>query len=100
MRPLAYISSPYSGDVETNVENAREYSRFAVEQGFLPVTPHIFFTQFMDDCNPADRELAMQMNLQLLRSCDELWVFGNYLSPGMETEITEAFRHHIPIRYF
>ena len=27
-RPLVYICSPYAGDVETNAENARKYSRF------------------------------------------------------------------------
>lgn len=32
-RPIVYICSPYAGDVDTNVENARRYSRFAVEKG-------------------------------------------------------------------
>ena len=26
-RPIVYICSPYAGDVEVNVENARKYSR-------------------------------------------------------------------------
>ena len=30
-RPIVYICSPYAGDVEVNVENARKYSRFAVD---------------------------------------------------------------------
>ena len=33
-RPIAYICSPFSGDVETNVANARRYSRFAVDKGY------------------------------------------------------------------
>lgn len=40
-RPIVYICSPYSGDTETNVENARRYSRFAVDSGFLPIAPHL-----------------------------------------------------------
>ena len=31
-RPIVYICSPYSGDVERNTEKARRYSRFAVDQ--------------------------------------------------------------------
>ena len=31
-RPIVYICSPYSGDIERNTENARRYSRFAVDQ--------------------------------------------------------------------
>lgn len=32
-RPIVYICSPFSGDVEGNVANARRYSRFAVDKG-------------------------------------------------------------------
>ena len=35
-RPIVYICSPYAGDVEVNVENARKYSRFAVDMGYIP----------------------------------------------------------------
>ena len=31
-RPVVYICSPYSGDTERNVENAKRYSRFAVDR--------------------------------------------------------------------
>ena len=31
-RPLVYICSPYSGDVESNVARARDYCRFAVTE--------------------------------------------------------------------
>ena len=34
-RPIVYICSPYAGDVEANVENARRYSRFAVDAGYI-----------------------------------------------------------------
>ena len=65
-RPIVYICSPFSGDTETNLENARRYSRFAVEQGYLPITPHLLFPQFMDDSVEAERNLAMRMNIILL----------------------------------
>ena len=35
-RPIVYICSPYSGDVDANATAARRYSRFAVEQGYNP----------------------------------------------------------------
>ena len=38
-RPIVYICSPFSGDVETNVANARRYSRYAVDKGYIPTTP-------------------------------------------------------------
>ena len=59
-RPMVYICSPYSGDVAGNVENARRYSRFTFEQGYIPIAPHLLFTQFLDDSDPMEREMGMQ----------------------------------------
>lgn len=42
-----YICSPCRGDYENNIQRAKEYSRAAVEKGVIPVTPHIYLTQFM-----------------------------------------------------
>ncbi len=99
-RPIVYICSPYAGDTVTNIENARKYSRFAVDNHCLPITPHIYFTQFMNDDIPEERDTALFMNIILLSKCAELWVFGSYISSGMKAEIDRAKRKHIPIRYF
>ena len=100
-RPLVYICSPYShGCINTNIENARKYSRFAVDRHYLPITPHIYFTQFMDDTVFEERETAIFMNLVLMSKCVELWVFGDTISAGMNSEIERAERKHMKIRYF
>ena len=99
-RPVVYICSPYSGDTERNIENARKYSRFAVDRNYLPITPHIYFTQFMDDEVPEERKTAIFMNRVLLSKCVELWVFGSVISRGMKGEIKRAKRKHLKIRYF
>ena len=99
-RPVVYICSPYSGDTARNIENARKYSRFAVDRNYLPITPHIYFTQFMDDDVPEERKTAIFMNRVLLSKCVELWVFGSVISRGMKGEIKRAKRKHLKIRYF
>lgn len=99
-RPIVYICSPYAGNTNQNIENARKYSRFAVDKHFLPITPHIYFTQFMDDTLPEERDLAIFMNWVLMSKCAELWVFGSVISAGMKAEIDRAKRKHMKIRYF
>ena len=98
-RPIVYICSPYAGDVERNTENARRYSRFAVEQHCVPITPHIYFTQFMNDSNPDERALAFQMNKILMGKCDELWVFGTTYTLGMQKEMKWAKKKKLHIRF-
>ena len=99
-RPLEYICSPYSGNVESNIKSARRYSRFAVEMGYIPITPHLLYPQFLDDDNPAERSLGLLFGNVLMSKCAEVWVFGSYISPGMNAEIERAKRKKYTIRYF
>ncbi len=99
-RPLVYICSAYSGDVTANMEKARKYCRFALEQGQIPLAPHLLYPQFMKDDDLAERELAIFMDLVLLGKCQELWVFGDRISKGMKTEIEVSKRRKQKIRYF
>lgn len=48
-RPMVYICSAYSGDVEGNVIKARKYSRYAVDEGVIPIAPHLLLPQFMEE---------------------------------------------------
>jgi len=99
-RPLVYICSPYSGDVESNIKSARRYSRFAGEIGYIPFTPHLLYPQFLDDDNPAERSLGLLFGNVLMSKCAEVWVFGSYISSGMNAEIERAKRKKYTIRYF
>ena len=99
-RPLVYICSPYAGDVKQNVNMARVYSRFAVKNTCIPLTPHLLYPQFMDDGSPAERELALFMGLGLLTKCEQVWGCGGVISAGMAAEIAKAEKRKIPVRYF
>ena len=98
-RPIVYICSPYAGNIEQNTENAKKYSRFAVDNHCLPITPHIYFTQFLDDTLPEDRAFGTMAGLMLLSDCDELWYFGDSVSQGIVREIIAAKEQGIPVRY-
>ena len=99
-KPLVYICSPYSGDVEVNTKNARRFSRFAAEQNRIPLTPHLLYPQFLDENNPSERELGLFFGIVLLGKCSEVWVFGDTLSSGMAAEIARTKRKNQMIRYF
>lgn len=91
MRKKVYICSPYRGNTAENVANALSYCTAAVSVGVMPIAPHIYFTQFLDDDKPAERLIGMNMACDLLIMCDEVWVFGvNALSEGMSNEVELA----------
>ena len=99
-RPLVYICSPYAGDIVLNTENARRYSKYAVDSGCIPVTPHLLFPQFLDENNPNERKLGLHFGNVLQDKCSAVWVFGEYISEGMKAEIERAKRERQKIRYF
>ena len=99
-RPLVYICSPYSGEIEYNISRARGYCRLAVSKGYIPLAPHLHYPQFMDDGDSEQRKLGLFFALVLLGKCDEIWVFGRRISEGMARELETAERRSILIRRF
>lgn len=95
-RPIVYICSPYSGDTERNTEMARQYSRYAVDQGAIPIAPHLLLPQYMSE---EERELALFMDIAILSRCAELWVCGDKITDGMKKEISYAQSKGTKINY-
>ena len=99
---LIYICSPYRADtqegVAENERNAERYCRQAIQAGYIPIAPHLYFTRFLDDSNAREREAGLKMGRAILLECSELWICGNRISAGMEAEIATARTYGIPIR--
>ena len=95
---LVYICSPCRGDYERNIRKAQEFCKEAVGMGVLPIAPHVYFTQFMNDTNPDERRIGMNLGKELLELCDEVWVYGmENPSEGMRAEIALAKDLGIPV---
>jgi len=99
-KKIVFICSPFAGDIDGNTRRARRFGRFAVTEKAVPIIPHLMYPQFLEEDDPEERQLGIDMGLVLLSKCHELWVFGNRISSGMSVEIARAKRWNIPIRYF
>jgi hypothetical protein len=103
---LVYVCSPLRGEPpyttrkrNENLRLASKYSAEVAKQGFIPITPHLYFNSFLDDEDPELRKRGMAMGTELLRKCDELWVFGTTISEGMKAEIELAAELDINISF-
>lgn len=88
MKPV-YICAPLGGTptaIKQNIDNALIYSEYALRCGCLPLTPHIF-ALFLNDNIPEERELGRKAGINMLWHCEELWIFGNEVTKGMQAEI-------------
>ena len=106
-RKKVYLISRFAGDIDKNVEDAREFARYLIAiEHKIPVASHLIYPQIFGVCDgtgePEElRTLGMAYGLALMESCDEVYVFTNGMKPsaGMEREITEALRLELPITY-
>ncbi len=91
MNDLLYVCSPYRGDTKRNKEYARKLTRAALDNGFIPVTVHLYLTEATDDTNPEERVRGMAAGMKMLENCKYILVGDRYgISEGMKAELTFA----------
>lgn len=97
---LAYICSPYRGDIERNILYAQQLVIYAVNRGLSPICPHLYLPRIFDDDIPEQRDKGLRVGLELLSCCDVLLVGKRYgISEGMQGEIDRAHALGIQVRY-
>ncbi|MFG6383437.1 MAG: DUF4406 domain-containing protein [Lachnospiraceae bacterium] len=91
-----YIISRYQAATEHgrefNRKVARYFCRKVIYEGNLPVAPHIYYTQFLNDDNTEDRKRGLEIGLKELKEADEflLILIDGKISDGMRGEICQA----------
>lgn len=100
----AYVCSQYRADtkeeLQRNIDHARKVCKSVAALGYVPVAPHLYFPQFLDDNEPEQRKIGLEMALKLLRKCSIVFVVsvpGLDVSEGMHEEIHEATQQGIPV---
>lgn len=89
-RPTAKDVEDQTDELESNIDRARKACGIAATLGFMPLAPHLYFTQFLNDGDKQQREKGMAYGMQWLERADEVWVFGDKVSAGMKAEIKRA----------
>lgn len=91
MNDLLYVCSPYRGDIKRNKEYARKLTRTALDNGFVPVTVHLYLTEVTDEQNPEERKRGMAAGMAILEKCKYILIGDKYgISEGMKGEMTLA----------
>ena len=94
---LVYICAPLRGDVEKNIEFARQKAQEVFQAGDIPVCPHLMFPPIADPENPVQDQTARDMGLRLVESCQEVRVCSSTVTEGMWAEINHAVQLGIPV---
>ena len=72
-------------------------TKFALEQGVVPINPFASFDYFLLDA--VERDTVRRANNTLVARADELWVFGD-IADGVRAEVVQAWQQHKTVRFF
>ena len=92
-----FVCSPYRGNIEKNTKMAVFAARVICNCGHIPVVPHLYFPQFLDDKDQFERIRGIEYGIELMQECDQLWLLGPEISKGMECELEVAKKIRIPV---
>lgn len=94
------VESPYKGIVSLNVEYAREACRDCLRRGEAPYASHLFFTQFLNDDIPEDRDLGIQAGLEWGAAAQAVMVYADLgITDGMAIGIARHMARNTPVFY-
>lgn len=97
MKPIIYICSPLRWDTKRNIAYVKKLCKQVVKEWWIPIAPHLYFTQFLDDNNPDDRRIWMEMWIHILYMCDDILVWDKYwISEWMQNEISHFYHNVSP----
>ncbi|MFW6008521.1 MAG: hypothetical protein ACOCP8_04570 [archaeon] len=74
-------------------------SRFVFDKNAIPINPFLNFGYYLSDT--VKEEKIEKANLELIKKCDEVWIFKNsFLKDGVIEEMKYASKERIPIKFF
>ena len=96
-RPTSKTEECRKDELMANINRAKTACRILTTLGFLPMAPHLYFTQFLKDEDAQERATGIRFGMQWLEAADEVWVFGETISEGMAAEIKRAHELQKPV---
>ncbi len=99
-RPVGDTREERDKNWKRNISLAKQVCRHAVEKGYVPYAPHLYYPQFLSEGEPDEREMGIIMGMTWLTCCDEIWVVGTRISEGMSREIAQAKESGIPMKAY
>ncbi len=94
------IESPFAGNIERNIQYAKEAVLDCLKRGEAPYASHLFFPQVLDDLKPEERRLGIEAGLEWGKAAEKTVVYEDFgISSGMKLGIEAAEKAGRKIEY-
>ncbi len=94
---VVYISFSFRDIERKNSEDIRAYFKYALKEGVLPINP-ISIAKELQEASTHKKGI-FNKRLELIKRCDEVWVFQEKIQDNMIQDVNVAKRHNIPVKF-
>jgi hypothetical protein len=97
---LVIIESPFAGNVDANIEYARQCVKHSLLKGESPIASHLLYTQpdILNDNDYSERALGITAGLAWLRVADLSAVYTDLgISNGMQQGMNQAMSNGVTV---
>ena len=94
------LESPYAGNIERNIEYARQCVKHSLSLGEAPIASHLLYTQpgILDDNDPKERALGIDAGLAWKEVAQKhVFYVDHGVSSGMRYALKQAEQNGIPV---
>lgn len=97
---VVYIAHPLNAlteaDRAANRGNASRWCAWAaMAKGVAPIADWVVLSSVLSEAE--GRERGLIIDCALIERCDEIWLVGGRVSPGMQVEVDHAKHHGKPV---
>lgn len=93
-----FIAHPISGNEEENLRKVIEICKELNSKGIIPIFPSHSWRQYLEPGTDPKYWSGLVNDEYFRRGMvDEVWLYGETISPGMEKEIKLAISYGIPV---
>lgn len=97
-KKVVFVCFPYSDDAMENVKLAKEYGKCVINRGFIPVFSQALLLTFSGESDSGERTNDLNADKLLIECyCDELWYFGDTITPLMSAQLSYAKQFQKPV---
>lgn len=98
--PITIVESPYAGDIKRNEAYAEQASMDCLRRGEVPYASHLFFTRFLRDMGPEEREQGLTAGYAFWRAATKIaFYMDRGMSAGMNRALARAQSLGFEIEY-
>lgn len=74
--------------------------RWAIrKKGVSAIAPYIGLLLALNEDDPKEREIGLEIGREVILRCDEIWLVGTHISEGMLEDADFAHKHDVKVIY-